>query len=133
VILYVLYDAVDDRGVNVIEEWTRRLETVHRARLNQKLDMLERVEFEQLRASKVLHGPINKTGHIYKLRVQSNVAMRPLLCRGPISDLEEYTLLWGAFERGHVLRRADLRRAEANRIAICSTPASRRKKHVRVS
>ena len=132
-ILYDLYDAVDEKGVNVIQEWTRRLETAHRAKLNQKLDMLQRVEFEKLRASSVLHGPINKTGHIYKLRAQSNVAMRPLLCRGPISDLKEYTLLWGAFEKGGVLNRADLGRAEANRVAIRSNPDSRRKGHVRVS
>jgi hypothetical protein len=71
VIRYGLYDALDERGVNIIRDWTRQLETSHRAKLNQKLDMLQRVEFEQMRASKVLHGPINKTGHIYKIHAQS--------------------------------------------------------------
>lgn len=131
-ILYNLYDAIDERGVNRIVNWTRQLEASHRAKLNQKLDMLQRFEFNQMRASKVLHGPINKTKHIYKIRAQSNVAMRPLICRGPIVDAEEYTLLQGAFEKGNVLARSDISKAETNRLAIIASPHFRRQKHVRL-
>ena len=133
VIVYELWDAVDNRGVNVFKEWTQRLESGHRAKLNQKLDMMQRFAFEQMRTSNVLHGPIKKTGHIYKLRAQSNVAMRPLLCKGPIDNNREYTLLLGAFEKGGVLPKADISKAEANRDAILANPDRRRTKHVRVS
>jgi hypothetical protein len=132
VIYYDLFDALDERGVNIIEGWMRLLETSDRAKLNQKLDMLQRFEFEQMRGTNVLHGPINKTKHIYKIRVQSNIAMRPLVCRGPIVNLKEYTLLQGAFEKDYILPRSEIKRAEANRLAIIASPDSRRKKHVRI-
>jgi hypothetical protein len=132
VIFYDLYDALDEKGVNVIEEWTRRLEKTDRARLNLKLEMLQKFKFEQMTASKVLHGPINKTGHIFKLRAQTNVAMRPLLCRGPIENLMEYTLLFGTFETGGILTPSDVRRAVNNRDAILTDPKNRRERHVRI-
>jgi hypothetical protein len=133
VILYELWDATTESGVNVVREWTRRLEKPHRAKLNQKLDMIQRFEFAQMRSSKILHGPIKKTGHIYKLRAQSNVAMRPLLCKGPIDMNREYTLLLGSFEEGGVLPMSDIRKAQDNRAAILDNPDHRRMKHVRVS
>lgn len=131
-ILYELWDAVDDRGVNVITRWSQGLESDHKAKLNQKLDMLQRVEFELLRGSKVLNGPIKKTGQIYKLRAQTNLAMRPLLCRGPIRNGQEYTLLCGAFEKDGILPSSDIRNAQDNRVAILSNPDRRRTKHVRL-
>lgn len=94
--------------------------------------MLERFSFENLWATRVLNGPIAKTKHIYKLRVQTNVAMRPLLCRGPIENLKEYTLLFGAFEKGGSLALSDVRRAEENRAAILNDPVNRRQRHVRI-
>jgi hypothetical protein len=132
VIIYDLWDALDARGVNIFEQWTRKLGNAHRARLNQKLDMIQRFDTNLMLASGVLNGPIKKTGHILKLRAQSNVAMRPLLCRGPLDTNREYTLLLGAFEVGGVLSMSDIRKAQDNRAAILNDPKGRRTKHVRV-
>lgn len=131
-ILYRLWDFQDERGDNLIAKWTLQQERAHRARLNAKLDMLVRVVFEDAIKSKLLHGPIQKQKHIYKLRVQSNIAMRPLLCRGPIANLTEYTLLLGTEEKGDKLPNGAAQKAETNRQAVLINP-SRRERHVRVA
>jgi len=132
VILYRLWDFRNERGDNLIAKWTRQHERQHRARLNVKLDMLVRVPFESAIKSKLLHGPIQKQRHIYKLRIQSDVAMRPLLCRGPIENLTEYTLLLGIEENGGKLPDGAVERAEGNRQAVLAD-RSRREVHVRVA
>jgi len=43
-------------------------------------------------------GPINKTGHIYKLKVYADVMLRPMLCKGPFDMNSECTFLIGAKE-----------------------------------
>ena len=129
---YQLWDFRDERGDNLIAKWTRQQERGHRARLNAKLDMMVRVPFEDAIKSKLLHGPIQKQKHIYKLRVQMNVAMRPLLCRGPMMNLTEYTLLLGTEEKGGKLPDGAVEKAENNRQAVLINP-SRREHHVRVA
>jgi len=94
--------------------------------------MLVRVPFENAIKSKLLHGPIQKQKHIYKLRIQTNVAMRPLLCRGPIENLTEYTLLLGIEEKNDKLPDGAVQKAETNRQAILANPA-RREHHVRIA
>jgi hypothetical protein len=84
---------------NEIAHWAKHLSGRDRAALNQKLDLLERLDFHQAIGLKLLAGPIKKTKHILKLRVTAEKAMRPLLCRGPIVPLGEYTLLAAAEER----------------------------------
>jgi hypothetical protein len=71
----------------------------------------------------LLAGPIksknNKkmVSHIYKLRMNGDWALRPLLCKGPIDMDREYTLLLGAIEVNSVLD-TDAEDAEAIRSAI---------------
>jgi hypothetical protein len=89
---------------NEILEWTRKLSAVDRAALNQKLDMLQRLDFELAISLKLLAGPIPHSGHILKLRAHGDKALRPLLCRGPHVPLREYTLLRGAEERDSKLQ-----------------------------
>lgn len=132
VILYQLWDFRNERGENLIAKWTHQQERQHRARLNVKLDMLVRIPFESAMKSKLLHGPIQKQRHIYKLRIQTNVAMRPLLCRGPIANLTEYTLLLGTEEKGDKLPDGAAEKAEHNRQAVQADP-SRRERHVRIA
>jgi len=88
---------------NEILQWAQSLSVRDRAALNQKLDMLARLDFDQARQLQLLAGPIKKSGHILKLRVMGQSAMRPLLCRGPHAPRTEYTLLKGAAERDSVL------------------------------
>ncbi len=83
---------------NEIFAWAQRLSKRDRAALNQKLDLLERLDFEQAIGLKLLAGPIQHSGHILKLRASGDHALRPLLCRGPHVPLHEYTLLKGAKE-----------------------------------
>jgi hypothetical protein len=125
-----LYDYVDNRGLNDFEAWSRGLEKPDRARLSQKLRMLETVGPEL--PPQLLAGPIKGQSHIYKLRINGRVALRPLLCKGPISNDEEFTLLKGATE---VDRKWEPRNApfaaETRRQEILRDP-TRRCNHVRV-
>jgi hypothetical protein len=89
--------------------------------LNQKIDMLERSGAEL--GPMLLAGPVKsrKKGkvvpHIYKLRLNGDRALRPLLCKGPIDMDREFTLLLGAIEINSVLD-TDPEDAEAIRAGI---------------
>jgi len=127
-----LYDYLNQRGDNEVADWTRGLQKSDRARLNQKLDMLERYGIDGL-PPKLVAGPLGGHRHIYKLRIDGSVAMRPMLCKGPIDMNREFTLLLGATERDRVLDPMDApRRAEQRRTEIIANP-TRRCNHERVA
>jgi hypothetical protein len=79
----------------------------------------------------LLAGPIkskrNKKmqSHIYKLRINGNKALRPMLCKGPIAMDTEYTMLIGAIEVNSVLD-IDAEDAESRRSEIIEDPTRRR-------
>jgi len=109
-----------------------RLAEIRSGRLNQKLDMLERYGIDGL-PPKLVAGPLGGHRHIYKLRIDGSVAMRPMLCKGPIDMNREFTLLLGATERDRVLDPMDApRRAEQRRTEIIANP-TRRCNHERVA
>ena len=126
--VWTIYEFLDSRGQGVIEVWLKqaRIQKKGRARLNLKLDLLEQAGPDL--PPGLFAGPIN--GHIYKLRVKvPGVQLRPLLCRGPINNDREFTLLCGATERDWELIPTDaLQRAEEYRQIVLVTP-SRRRKH----
>lgn len=124
-----IFDYVNARGKNEIKRWIKGLEKAHRIRLNQKLDMLKKVGPEL--PPQLLAGPI--FDHIYKLRITSNnVQLRPLLCKGPIDNAKEFTLLLGAYEVGDEFQPKDApQRAARNREVIIENP-TRRREHERV-
>lgn len=70
-----------------------------------------------------------KSKNIYKLVVHGSIMLRPFLCRGPICNDKEFTLLMGAIERDWKLDH-DPAEAEVIRHEIISTP-SRRMEHER--
>jgi len=128
---FALFDFLDGRGRNIIREWTRELQRADRARLNQKLDMLEQ------HGVGLPPGLLSHAGvpHIKKLRITGRKVptLRPMLCQGPINNDEEFTLLQGAVEQDRELVPADaLKRAKENREAVVKNP-SRRCPHDRVS
>jgi hypothetical protein len=124
-----IYDYLDAGGNNVIKKWTGDLQKRERIKLNQKLDMLEQYGPEL--PPQLLAGPI--FDHVYKLKVQGNPKLRPLLCKGPINNEVEYTLLVGAKEIQWKLEPDDAEeQAATNRQAIIDNPL-RRCKHERVS
>lgn len=125
-----VYDYVDSRERNDFEAWSKGLEKPDRARLSQKLRMLETVGSDL--PPQLLAGPIKSYAHIYKLRINGRVALRPLLCKGPINKDEEFTLLLGATEVGRKWEpRNAPAKAETRRQEILRDP-TRRCNHVRV-
>jgi hypothetical protein len=127
---FKLYDYVDDQGVNRFKQWTKTLQKTDLAKLNQKLDMLMR---DPELPPKLLAGPLEGTP-IYKIRINGRVALRPMLCKGPIHNDSEFTLLFGATEQNRVLVPADaIARAAAIRAGIIANPNRRRTPHERVT
>lgn len=125
-----LWDFINGKR-NEFREWACELSVTDRAALNQKLDMLERLDFEQAISLKLLAGPIQHSGHILKLRAHGDKALRPLLCRGPHVPLREYTLLHGAEERDNRLHPQDVvNKAIENRKRV-GEDKDRRVKHER--
>lgn len=126
----ILYDYINHDGYNPFKEWSQSLEKTMLAKLNQKIDMLE------LHGANLPPGLFSDSNlrHIKKFRINGKIAIRPLLCRGPIDMRgEEFTLLAGATEKdrkllpGGILETADNRRQQ-----IISDPR-RRTKHERIS
>lgn len=91
-----VYEYVGLDGVGEITGWD--LQKPHKAKLMQKIRML--AAFGADLPPGLLAGPgIGGQGHIYKLRVRSNVEMRPMLSKGPHDNNAEFTLLARAVER----------------------------------
>jgi len=127
---FTLYDYVDAFGRNSFKEWTKTLQKDELAKLNQKLDMLRR---EPELPPQLLAGPLEGKP-IYKLRINGRVALRPMLCKGPISNNSEFTLLMGAAERDRVLIPEDaIDQAADRRTEVIANPKRRRTPHERVS
>jgi len=121
-----IYDYVNSRGNNEIKDWMLRLQKPARARLNVKLDMLEK------NGSNLSTGLLSDTKepHIKKIRLNGRVAPRLMLCKGPIENNKEFTLLFGAIEKDRKLEPRDAEnRAEARRQEIISNPSSGRRLH----
>jgi hypothetical protein len=127
---FVLYDYVDARGRNDFKAWTEGLQKRDLAKLNQKLDMLRK---EPRLPPGLLAGPLEGRP-IYKLRINGQVAFRPMLCKGPIDNDKEFTLLLGAHEQNRVLVPEDaVARAAIRRGEVIADPERRRRLHERVT
>lgn len=100
-----------------------------RARLDMRIDLLERVEDDL--PPGLLHD--TKCKHIKHLVVKGPVTLCPMLCRGTSDMKKEFTFLFGAIEkdRKYIPRDAPIR-AEENRTALTLHP-HRRCKHERFS
>lgn len=136
--MYKLFDYRDERGNNLIAEWTRKLQKPQRVKLRSKLDDLANFGPE-LPPSLLMRTEVE---YIYKLKVQGNPKLRPMLCFGPffIKDLETgeekreeaFTLLVGAKEISNEFepKGADIE-AAIRRLQILENP-NRRVKHERI-
>ena len=128
---WTIWEFLDGRGLGILEIWLlkKKIQKKARATLNQRIDWLRRFGPE---APNLLAGPIYK--HIYKLRVKAQgIQLRPMLCKGPIDNEREFTLLLGAIEKGNKLQPRDApERAEVNREEILRDPL-RRHVHERFS
>ncbi len=99
------------QGRNAILKWADdiRLGKRDRGRLDQKLDALEAMTFEFASHTNLVAGPLNNSRdkHIYKLRVNGSVAVRIMMCRGPLAGESACTFLVGATERDSKLHPSD--------------------------
>jgi hypothetical protein len=128
---WTLYDYVDVHGANQFKAWSECLQKRELAKLNAKLDMLQ--QHGPSLPPRLLAGPIRGHGHIYKLEIRGQVQLRPLLCKGPIRNDEEYSLLIGAIEQGwKLLPTGAAAEAERRRQEITTSPQARRTLHERV-
>jgi hypothetical protein len=126
--MWILFDYVNEHDVNEFAQWTRGLEKRQRVKLNQKLDMLQKHGPDL--PPQLLAGPIFQ--HIYKLKVKGNVQLRPMLCKGPINNDAEFTLLLGAVEIGDELNPSPEEAARIRDIIIAA-PRHRRRLHERIN
>lgn len=95
-----LFDYLDSHGRNVMHRWSLGLDKEQRARLDLKIDMLERAGND---APKLLTPTSGKPRqrHILEIPMKGKVALRPMLCRGPFAK-GEFTFLFGAVERDSI-------------------------------
>lgn len=85
-----------DDGHRPVKAWALGLQKVELGKLNQKLDMLGRNGADL--PPGLLAGTNDR--NVDKIRINGHVALRVLLCRGPIKvDGSEFTLLHACFER----------------------------------
>jgi hypothetical protein len=112
---WTLYDYVDRRGRNDIAQWCRGLQKNDRIRLVKRMDLLAESGHELCPG---LAGPVHNSSHLYKIKVNGSLAVRLLLCKGPLSMDDEYTFLLGAFERDDELPPGTLETAEERRTEI---------------
>ncbi len=124
-----LYDYLAHNSTNDFKEWTNSLEKRDRAKLNAKLDMLEKNGPDLF--PHVLTG--TNTPGIQKLRVKGKVHLRPMLCAGPLAPGKEFTLLVGAKEVQSKLVPKDADQIADNRKKEIVINPARRIKHERVS
>jgi hypothetical protein len=121
---FQVFDYTDSRGRNVMQDWADDLpmSKKDRVRLDLRIDLLEK-EGDNL-FPKMLQS--TRKRHILEIAVNGQVALRPMLCRGPSAIDKEYTLLFGAVEknRKYVPRDAP-DRAETNRIDLAAHPEKR--------
>ena len=126
-----IYDYVDLNGRNDFKAWSRELQSPDLARLNRKLKMLEDNGSDL--GPKLLAGPLKGFAHIYKLRVRGTVELRPLLCKGPVDNDREFTLLKGAYEVGSDWVPSSARQdAVARREEVIGDAENRRCRHIKV-
>lgn len=91
---YIIYDYVDPVEGNLMKAWSIGLQKKERAKLNAKIDALA------MYGSDLIPGILSPTGvpSVFKLKVQGQVKLRPMVCEGPGHGELAFTFLLGAKE-----------------------------------
>src|SRR5437588_13044223 len=133
---WLIYDYISERGVNEIAAWTRSLQKRERAKLRSKLNMIAENGSD-------LPGLLLKTEveYIYKIKVQGNPKLRPMICHGPFEEIDDetgeecetVTLLVGAKEISWEFEPKDADIEAGIRRQIILHNRKRRVKHERIN
>lgn len=95
--IWEFWEYLNGRNEREFSRWRLGLPKVERARLDDKMRAIETMGVEV----SCLRGPLKGYKHIYKIRVQGpTMALRPLLCKGPLDKDKEFTLLHPMTEVG---------------------------------
>ncbi len=142
-----LYDYKDEKGVNIITAWLQGLPKPQLAKVNSKIRSLRQ------NGDQILPGFVTDavgSRYIKEIVIGGNIALRLLLCRGPIKmqyepsksgnggrppigTAPEFTFLFGAEERdGNYVPANAVQLAEAFRERVIGDPDNRRTEHVHV-
>jgi hypothetical protein len=124
---YALFDHLDAQLRNEVRIWAQALQKRERIKFDKKLDLLQQHGMSLL--PNLLAGPVDT--HIYKLRFGVDRLLRPRLCRGPINNETEFTLLLGAFEVGGNDKPPDANSQAVERRAAILADVRRRCPHER--
>jgi hypothetical protein len=89
-----IYDYVHPINGNLMRVWSIGLQKKEKAKLNSKIDALA------MHGADLIPGILAPTGvpAIFKLKVQGQVKLRPMVCEGPGSAESAFTFLLGAKE-----------------------------------
>jgi hypothetical protein len=90
---FTIYDYVDPIEGNLMKTWSLGLQKKELAKLNAKIDALE------MYGNDLIPGILSPTGtaSIFKLKIQGQVKLRPMVCEGP-GNKPSFTFLIGAKE-----------------------------------
>lgn len=142
-----LFDYIDEKEANVITSWLKGLPKPQLAKVNSKIVSL-RQNGDQILPGFVTDAVGSK--FIKEIVIGGNIALRLLLCRGPIKmqyapsksgngnkppigTAPEFTFLFGAEERdGRYVPDNAVQIAEAFREQVIGNPDDRRTEHVHV-
>ncbi|HEV3279398.1 MAG TPA: hypothetical protein VG860_21585 [Terriglobia bacterium] len=126
-----LFDYVNARSENEFKKWTLGLQKGYLGKLNSKIDLLEQHGMGLL--PNMLEGPLVGYPNTYKLTCKGRVQLRPMLCRGPVKNDQEFTFLIGATERDweYVPSNAP-KEAENRRLEVLADSKNRRRAHEKV-
>jgi hypothetical protein len=128
-VAYNLFEYVSSAGRGEMTEWKKELDTVQRAKLQSKLNILK--TYGPGTPTGLLAGTSSGSGHIQKLKVKGNVQLRPRLCAGPIDQNAEYSLLVAVYERDMKDYPRDANEiADARRLEIIANHLGRRRPYV---
>lgn len=118
-----LYEFVNARDSGVITAWIAAQQVAARAKLRAKIKALQQYG-----------GGLPKTilsdtdePHIKKLRPRGRTNLRLMLCKGPINNSTEFTLLHGVYEKDNHMPEGSIALAEQRRQQVINSPATRRK------
>ena len=120
-----IYDYLEANGVNPIEEFIQAsIEAKERAKLLARVQALRGSGYAILGGNMLTD---TREKHVKEIRVNGNVAVRMLMCRGPVDGNKEATLLFGAVERDNQYVPKDApARAEERRKQVAADPSRRR-------